>query len=87
MTRRPGLNRLDELVTTPAATLQFVRLPDGQLRLFLSPREIAELCGVQYELVLSWINRGLIRSARDQLGCAHHAVPVTELPKLVALAA
>ena len=58
MTRRAGPNKLDQLVTAPAATLEFVRLPDGQLRLFLSPREIAELCGVHYELVLSWINRG-----------------------------
>jgi len=72
---------------TEGNTLEFetVRLRD--LRLYLKTGEVAQLCGVHDRLVLLWIQLELIRSARDKLGCAHHAVPVGELARLVELAA
>lgn len=85
MTRHKGLATLDQLVTEGPTTVQLLRI-DGQLRLFLSPREVAALCGVDYQVVLSWIHDGLIDHARDTLGTAHYPIPVRELAKLEALA-
>lgn len=85
MTRRKGLDALNQLVAEGPTTVQLLRI-DGQLRLFLTPREIAELCGVDYQLVLSWIHDGLIDHARDALRTQFYPVPVRELAKLEALA-
>ncbi len=83
-THRTGLDRITDHLEPVSATVMLLRI-DDQLRLFLSAREVAVICGVDYQRVLGWIESGLIEHARDALGTQHYPIPVRELAKLQGL--
>lgn len=74
-----ALNAATEPVATE--TVQLLRI-NGELRLFLTVAEVADLCGVDKGRVLKWIEDGTIHHARQALGTKFYPIPVRELVKL-----